>query len=116
MSLRGKRQGRILRKSDFQKAYDGGHRLVSPYFVGFIRRTELGSARLGVVASRKVGNAVCRNRAKRVLREAYRRVTPAQTPSLDIVLVARRAIVEVKAQRVEQMYRERVLPMLQKMS
>lgn len=48
-----------------------------------------GPARLAVVASRKVGTAVARNRAKRLLREAARHLHWA--PGHDVVLVARRA-------------------------
>lgn len=48
-----------------------------------------GHARIAVVASRKVGSAVARNRAKRLLREAAARLRWA--PGLDIVLVARHA-------------------------
>ncbi|MDR1279633.1 MAG: ribonuclease P protein component [Opitutaceae bacterium] len=50
-------------------------------------------ARLGVVASRAaVGNAVARNRAKRRLREAFRRHQELVPPGQDVLLVARRAI------------------------
>jgi ribonuclease P protein component len=48
-----------------------------------------GPARLAVVASRKVGSAVARNRAKRLLREAASRI--AWAPGHDVVLVARQA-------------------------
>ena len=56
-------------------------------------RTGSGSQlRLGVVASRKVGNAVERARAKRLLREVYRRNRVALSGAVDVVLVARHAI------------------------
>ena len=45
-------------------------------------------ARLGVVASKKVGGAVERNRAKRLLREAFRRKKALFGPGVDVVIVA----------------------------
>ncbi len=54
------------------------------------RRAESGPAGLGFTASKKVGNAVARNRAKRRLREAARRLLPDHgLPGVDYVLVAR---------------------------
>ena len=50
------------------------------------------SLRLGVVASRKVGNAVKRARAKRLLREAYRRNRSSFDGEVDVILIARRGI------------------------
>src|SRR4051812_23049929 len=52
-------------------------------------RVEKGPSRLGVVASRKVGPAVARNRAKRLVREAFRRNPDVFPPRLDIVIVIR---------------------------
>jgi ribonuclease P protein component len=51
-------------------------------------------ARLGFTCSRKVGNAVARNRARRRLREAARRILPASLRGWDIVLIGRPATVE----------------------
>jgi ribonuclease P protein component len=53
---------------------------------------ELDTIAVGVVASRKVGNAVARSRAKRRLREAYRSLRPRIRGPLHVVLVARRAL------------------------
>jgi ribonuclease P protein component len=57
---------------------------------------DLGRDRLGIIASRRVGDAVTRNRAKRRLREIFRRGEPdviaPGTPSLDIVAIARREL------------------------
>jgi ribonuclease P protein component len=55
-------------------------------------RLEKGPARLGVVASRKVGPAVARNRAKRLVREAFRRNPDIFPKDLDVVIVVRPGI------------------------
>ena len=83
---------RIGRSSEFQTIMSSGSRGVSPYLVAIWLAGGAGGipSRLGVVASRKVGGAVQRSRAKRLLREVYRR-TPNR-PAGDLVLIARRGI------------------------
>jgi ribonuclease P protein component len=51
-----------------------------------------GSDEVAVVASRRVGGAVLRNRARRILREAWREVAPLAGDRNDVVIVAREAI------------------------
>ena len=58
----------------------------------WLRSGDDASLRLGVVASKKVGNAVARARAKRLLREAYRRNRFRMAGPFDVVMVARRDI------------------------
>lgn len=89
----GPRQ-RLRHTSDFRDAYDQNRRWHGRYMVLFLRAAPDASRRLGVVASKRVGNAVERARAKRRLREAFRRrrhTLTAPTPD-DVVLVARRSI------------------------
>lgn len=62
------------------------------------RRDDDEGCRLAVIASRRVGNAVRRNRAKRVLREAARRM-PWQA-RLDVVLTARAACADAHVDQV----------------
>jgi ribonuclease P protein component len=59
-----------------------------------------GGPRLGVTASKKVGNSVVRNRAKRLIREAFRRLRAELPPWLDLVVVARGSIVDATAAAV----------------
>jgi ribonuclease P protein component len=76
----------------FRKVYGTGRKLVCDCAVIFYYRNpeENEGPRIGVVASRRVGNAVARNRAKRLLRETARRLSgKLNHPDIWIVLVAR---------------------------
>lgn len=86
------RPDRIRRSSEFRAVLDGGARGISSVLVAFLLRSPGARPRLGVVASRKVGGAVIRSRAKRRLREVWRR--SGERPPGDLVLVARRGIGE----------------------
>jgi ribonuclease P protein component len=100
----GSRVEVLRRKRDFERTYREGRRLVNPLFVAFALATSDGKLRMAVVASRKVGGAVQRNRAKRLLREAYRRNLPRREVSADVVLVARGPLVKATFQDVEAAY------------
>ena len=57
-----------------------------------------GAEEIAVVASRRVGGAVARNRARRIMREAWRQVVPQAKEDFDAVLVAKAAIRGAKTQ------------------
>ena len=80
---------RIRRKSDFASLYRDGGRFRGRYFTLVFRRNELGHSRLAVVASRKVGSAVVRNRVKRRFRELFRRNKELLGEPLDLIVIAR---------------------------
>ena len=90
------RNRRLTRTSFFQQTYAQGRRVVGRAMVLWLREGEGASLRLGVVASRKVGGAVQRACAKRLMREVYRRNRHRFSGPFDIVLVARRGILEMR--------------------
>jgi len=92
---------RLRYRSQFEAAYNDGRRLICRLFVGFVIFRPDGPFRFGVVASRRVGGAVRRNRAKRLLREVFRRNKPKASVSGDLVLVARAPIVRARYGDVE---------------
>ena len=92
---------RLRSPGDFRKVYASGRRYESRLMTAFVRPNGLEHNRLGITASRKaIGNAVERNRSKRLLREAFR-LSQVALEGLDIrydwVLNARRSLLKVKS-------------------
>ena len=83
------RKLRIVRPCDYQTLYKTGRRVHSERFVLFGRENAMGCPRLGITVSRKVGNAVVRNRIKRLFREIFRKSRGEIPGRFDIVVNAR---------------------------
>ena len=69
--------------------YKRANSVVFPHFVLYSRRNGVNYNRLGITVTKKIGNAVTRNRAKRRLKEVYRLSLPVMRKGFDVVLVAR---------------------------
>lgn len=82
------REARLRRASDFQLAFREGRRVERASLVALWRRTP-GERKTGFTVSRQVRGAVRRNRARRRLKEACRRLSPLLPPGLTLVFVAR---------------------------
>ena len=91
--LRFPRTSRIKQKGDFLRARAQGQRVVCGCLIANTLDQPPGSAtRLGVVTSKKVGQAVARNRARRLMRESFRLHQHDLERPVDLVLVARPSI------------------------
>jgi len=98
------KDARLRKSAEFRAVYEGGGRFDGRLVTAFVRPTQLEQHRLGITASRKMSRlAVNRNRAKRLLREAFR-LTGGELRGLrnryDWVFNTRRLIIEVKVDAV----------------
>jgi ribonuclease P protein component len=91
---------RLTLQADIDRVRSQGQAHSTSLFVAIAARGADGPARLSVAAGKRVGGAVQRNRAKRLLREGARRLYPALAPGWDILLLARRPILDVKSTQV----------------
>ena len=90
------RRQRVTRTAEFDEAYRQNRKFVGRFMVLYVRTGAGADLRLGVVSSRKVGGAVERNRARRLIRETYRRQRAGLQGAADVVLIARAAIARAR--------------------
>lgn len=106
--MRFRPEQHLRRQSDFRAVREQGRRFDAGPFTVWWRRREPADearARVGVVASTAaVGPAVQRNRAKRRLREAFRRHQALVPAGCDLMIVARRSLNAMPAGEVEQRF------------
>lgn len=96
---------RIRKGSEFAVVLRKGRRSACPYFTLHILPVpSRNHARLGIIASRRVGGAVQRNRAKRLLREAFRRLGSQLPAGVNLVAVARNPIARARLEDVERAF------------
>jgi len=79
----------MKKNHEFRRLYDKGKSVATPSLVIYFRRTNRDFNQIGITVSTKIGNAVCRNRVRRRIREIYRLNESSLQKGLDIVVVAR---------------------------
>lgn len=89
------RRYRLTNSSDFQRVRRTGTSFAHPLAVLIVSPGDVAETRFGFTAARSLGNAVRRNRAKRLLREAARFFLADIRSGWDVVLIARAPILEV---------------------
>lgn len=96
----------LTRNREFIRVYNRGKSYVHAHMVLYVCKNRVKHTRVGLTASKKVGNAVARNRARRVMRAALYQVLPQEAGPVDIVLVARGVTPRLKSTQLEHTLRK----------
>ena len=91
---------KLKQNYEFHRAYKRGKNRLTPDFALYIVKGKPGKIRLGLTVSRKLGTAVIRNRAKRLLTAAFMTALPYTRTGNDYVLVARSRLLTRKSYTV----------------
>ena len=83
---------RLLKKTDFDVVFNCKNSAADKNMIVYFKYNSLQYNRLGIVIGRKVGNAVKRNRFKRIVREAFRKSDFSMFESFDIVVLPRKPL------------------------
>lgn len=98
---------KILKKNrQFQQIYHRGRSYSNRYMVLYVFSGQDGKNKVGFAAGKRLGNAVTRNRVKRLLREAYRLQQKKIKKGTHVLLVGRKAMIGVKYEVVENAFQE----------
>lgn len=85
---------------DFRRLYSRGKSKAAPCLVTYAMKSRYGETRVGITSSKKIGGAVQRNRARRVIRAAFSQLERRVCGNWDLIFVARTRTTHVKMQQV----------------
>lgn len=99
---------KILKENrDFHRLYKKGKSLVTPVVVIYYSRNKYNETRFGITTGKKIGNAVKRNRARRIIRAAFYELSSSLKNDYDFVFVARGKTPYVKSTDIKKVMEKR---------
>ncbi|MBO1306368.1 ribonuclease P protein component [Enterococcus sp. 669A] len=96
-----KKAYRVKKEKEFQKVFQEGTSFANRKFVVYrLEPSDQPHFRVGLSVGKKIGNAVARNRVKRLIRAVLQELAPAIDPRLDFIVIARPAIKDLSYEEV----------------
>jgi ribonuclease P protein component len=89
------KENRLRKNMEFKKVYKAGKNFWNRNLIVYVRRNGTDKVRIGVSITKKVGNAVVRNKLKRRIREINRLYLPYLRPGYDIVIIPKKNAVDL---------------------
>lgn len=89
------KQQRIKKNKEFQQIFKKGKSFANRQFIVYVLKNDQPEFRLGLSVSKKVGNAVTRNRIKRYIRQTFLELKDDLKPNADYVIIARQQAAEM---------------------
>lgn len=97
-----KKENRLKKNEEFQQVFKRGKSVANRQFVVYyLKKEQQTNIRVGISVSKKLGNAVVRNKIKRLVREAIREIIPNLNQSCDLVIIARKPTVEMSLDEIK---------------
>ncbi|MBO4693916.1 MAG: ribonuclease P protein component [Clostridia bacterium] len=98
-----KRTDKLKQNWEFRRLYNRGKCVATSEFILYFAKGKSGRVRLGITAGKKIGSAVRRNRAKRIINAAFDSCLPRIKKGYDFCIVARAKILSLKSTQVTDM-------------
>lgn len=97
---------KIKSKSEISDLLKTGHRWKCPAFTIVYKRNNINNDRLGIIVSRRTGNAVKRNKIKRILRELFRNNRLNKPPYFDVLIKPKQELETEKKEKLKECYQK----------
>ncbi|MEG0979762.1 MAG: ribonuclease P protein component [Oscillospiraceae bacterium] len=98
----------LNRNSNFRRLYSRGRSYTNPALVTYVLKNRAGICRIGITCSKKIGNAVERNRSKRLIKAAYANICDEINGNFDIVFVSRVRTRSLKSTQISKIMYEQL--------
>ena len=104
----------LNRNGYFRRAYTRGKAYTDPALVTYVIKNGAGICRVGITTGKKIGNAVVRNRCRRIIRAAFYGLQGEIKSGYDIVFVARHKTASCKSTDIYNIMRRHLAPITKK--
>ncbi|UCZ53253.1 ribonuclease P protein component [Bacillus shivajii] len=97
-----KKENRLKKNEEFQIVFQQGTSVANRQFVVYqLKKQDQHNIRIGLSVSKKLGNAVTRNRIKRVIREVMKEYLPKLHQNYDLIIIARKPVTNMDYEEVK---------------